>query len=80
VVAVVEVPTFRKVLDTTIAVLALRYIAGGLSATVNHGDWVLKSYLPRMPSSCRPPAVWFRRIDSGRVAPDTDEITERRRS
>jgi MFS family permease len=33
------------VLDTTIAVVALRYIAGGLSATVNDGEWVITSYL-----------------------------------
>ena len=29
----------------TIAVVALRYIAGGLSATVDDGEWVLTSYL-----------------------------------
>src|SRR5271154_5927465 len=34
-----------EVLDTTIAVVALRYIAGGLSATVEDGEWVLTSYL-----------------------------------
>ena len=43
--AVVVVPTFMEVLDTTIAVVALRYIAGGLSATVNDGEWVITSYL-----------------------------------
>jgi DHA2 family multidrug resistance protein len=43
--AVVVVPTFMEVLDTTIAVVALRYIAGGLSATVEDGEWVLTSYL-----------------------------------
>ena len=43
--AVVVVPTFMEVLDTTIAVVALRYIAGGLSATVDDGEWVLPSYL-----------------------------------
>ena len=43
--AVVVVPTFMEVLDTTIAVVALRYIAGGLSATVDDGEWVLTSYL-----------------------------------
>ena len=43
--AIVVVPTFMEVLDTTIAVVALRYIAGGLSATVNDGEWVLTSYL-----------------------------------
>ena len=43
--AVVVVPTFMEVLDTTIALVALRYIAGGLSATVNDGEWVITSYL-----------------------------------
>src|SRR6204780_3410009 len=43
--AVVVVPTFMEVLDTTIAVVALRYIVGGLSATVDDGDWVITSYL-----------------------------------
>src|SRR6516225_9388746 len=43
--AVVVMPTFMEVLDTTIAVVALRYIAGGLSATVDDGEWVLTSYL-----------------------------------
>ena len=37
---IVVVPTFMEVLDTTIAVVALRYIAGGLSATVDDGEWV----------------------------------------
>jgi hypothetical protein len=36
--AAVVVPTFMEVLDTTIAVVALRYIAGGLSATVDDGE------------------------------------------
>jgi DHA2 family multidrug resistance protein len=43
--AVVVVPTFMEVLDTTITVVALRYIAGGLSATVSDGEWVITSYL-----------------------------------
>src|SRR3954451_22773662 len=43
--AVVIIPTFMEVLDTTIALVALRYIAGGLSATVNDGEWVITSYL-----------------------------------
>jgi DHA2 family multidrug resistance protein len=42
---IVVVPTFMEVLDTTIAVVALRYIAGGLSATVDDGEWVITSYL-----------------------------------
>jgi DHA2 family multidrug resistance protein len=41
----VVVPTFMEVLDTTIANVALRYIAGGLSATVTDGAWVITSYL-----------------------------------
>jgi MFS family permease len=43
--AAVVVPTFMEVLDTTISVVALRYIAGGLSATVDDGEWVITSYL-----------------------------------
>ena len=38
-------PTFMEVLDTTIANVALRYIAGGLSAAVVDSEWVLTSYL-----------------------------------
>src|SRR5947209_11470333 len=34
-----------EVLDTTIANVALRYIAGGLSAAVTDAEWVLTSYL-----------------------------------
>src|ERR1041385_4790568 len=41
----VPVPTFREVLDTTIANVALRYIAGGLSAAVTDSEWVITSYL-----------------------------------
>ena len=41
----VVVPTFMEVLDTTIANVALRYIAGGLSAAITDSEWVLTSYL-----------------------------------
>ncbi|HEV7733676.1 MAG TPA: DHA2 family efflux MFS transporter permease subunit [Candidatus Binatia bacterium] len=41
----VVVPTFMEVLDTTVANVALRYIAGGLSAAVTDGEWVITSYL-----------------------------------
>jgi DHA2 family multidrug resistance protein len=41
----VVIPTFMEVLDTTIANVALRYIAGGLSAAVTDGEWVITSYL-----------------------------------
>jgi DHA2 family multidrug resistance protein len=43
--AAVVVPAFMEVLDTTIANVALRYIAGGLSAAVIDAEWVLTSYL-----------------------------------
>ncbi len=41
----VVVPTFMEILDTTIATASMRYIAGGLSATINDSDWVMTSYL-----------------------------------
>lgn len=41
----VIIPTFMEVLDTTIANVALRYIAGGLSAPVSDSTWVITSYL-----------------------------------
>ena len=41
----VIIPTFMEVLDTTIANVALRYIAGGLSAPSNDSEWVITSYL-----------------------------------
>jgi MFS transporter, DHA2 family, multidrug resistance protein len=43
--AAVLVPTFMEVLDTTIANVALGYIAGGLSAANVDGEWVITSYL-----------------------------------
>ncbi|HEX4124536.1 MAG TPA: DHA2 family efflux MFS transporter permease subunit, partial [Tepidisphaeraceae bacterium] len=41
----VVIPTFMEVLDTTIANVALRYIAGGLSAAATDAEWVITSYL-----------------------------------
>jgi DHA2 family multidrug resistance protein len=41
----VVIPTFMEVLDTTIANVALRYIAGGLSAAAVDAEWVITSYL-----------------------------------
>ena len=43
--AAVTVPTFMEVLDTTIANVALRDIAGGLSASETDSEWVITSYL-----------------------------------
>src|SRR5690348_9998003 len=42
---VVVVPTFMEILDTTIANVALRYIAGGLSAAESDAEWVITAYL-----------------------------------
>src|SRR4051812_22692162 len=36
----VSIATFMEVLDTSIANVALRYIAGGLSAAENDSEWV----------------------------------------
>jgi MFS transporter, DHA2 family, multidrug resistance protein len=41
----VVVPAFMEVLDTTIANVALRYMAGGLSAPATDSEWVITSYL-----------------------------------
>lgn len=41
----VVVPTFMELVDTTIANVALRYIAGGLSAAVTDSEWIITSYL-----------------------------------
>src|SRR5262249_34405551 len=41
----VVIPTFMEVLDTTIANVALRYIADGLSSPVTDSEWVITSYL-----------------------------------
>src|SRR6202051_312233 len=42
---VVVAPTFMEILDTTVANVALRYMAGGLSAAQSDADWVITSYL-----------------------------------
>ncbi len=41
----VMIPTFMEVLDTTIANVALKNIAGSLSASIHQATWVLTSYL-----------------------------------
>lgn len=43
--AAVMLATFMEVLDTSIASVALPYIAGSLSATTDEATWVLTSYL-----------------------------------
>ena len=42
---VVSLATFMEVLDTTIANVSLRHIAGGLSAGQEESTWILTSYL-----------------------------------
>ena len=42
---VVSIATFMEVLDTTIANVALRHIAGGLAAGLDQAAWVVTSYL-----------------------------------
>ena len=41
----VAVATFMEVMDTTIANVALRYIAGGLGVSVDEASWVVTTYL-----------------------------------
>jgi MFS transporter, DHA2 family, multidrug resistance protein len=45
IVGVVSLATFMEVLDTSIANVSLRNIAGGLSASYDQATWVLTSYL-----------------------------------
>jgi MFS transporter, DHA2 family, multidrug resistance protein len=42
---VVSIATFMQVLDTSIANVALRYIAGSLAAGVDESTWVITTYL-----------------------------------
>ena len=41
----VTVPTFMEVLDCLITNVALRFIAGDLSAAENDSEWIITSYL-----------------------------------
>src|SRR5271168_5210917 len=43
--AVVSIAAFMEVLDTSIANVALPYMAGGLSSSLTDASWVLTSYL-----------------------------------
>ncbi len=42
---IVSMATFMEVLDTSIANVSLRHIAGNLAATIDESTWVLTSYL-----------------------------------
>ena len=45
IVAIISIPTFMEVLDTSIANVSLEYIAGGLAISNDEATWVLTSYL-----------------------------------
>ena len=42
---VISIATFMQVLDTSIANVALQYIAGSLAAGIDESTWILTSYL-----------------------------------
>jgi DHA2 family multidrug resistance protein len=42
---VISIATFMQVLDTSIANVALQYIAGSMAASIDESTWVLTSYL-----------------------------------
>ena len=54
----VMLATFMEVLDTSIAAVALPYIAGNLSATNDEATWVLTSYLVAN-AVVLPASTWF---------------------
>lgn len=56
--AAVMLATFMEVLDTSIAAVALPYIAGSLSATNDEATWVLTSYLVAN-ATILPASNWF---------------------
>src|SRR5215467_8389571 len=56
--AAVMLATFMEVLDTSIAAVALPYIAGSLSATNDEATWVLTSYLVAN-AIVLPASSWF---------------------
>ena len=45
IVAIISIPTFMEVLDTSIANVALQYISGGLSISPDEATWTITSYL-----------------------------------
>src|SRR5580698_4563813 len=54
----VMLATFMVILDTSIAVVALPYIAGNLGATQDESTWVLTSYLVAN-AIVLPASTWF---------------------
>jgi DHA2 family multidrug resistance protein len=58
--AAVMLPTFMEILDTSIASVALPYIAGSMSASNSEATWVLTSYLVAN-AVILPASNWFGR-------------------
>ncbi|HWC97651.1 MAG TPA: DHA2 family efflux MFS transporter permease subunit [Candidatus Sulfopaludibacter sp.] len=56
----VMLATFMEVMDTSIAAVAVPYIAGSVSATYNEATWVLTSYLVAN-AVFLPSSTWFSR-------------------
>ena len=56
---VVSIATFMEVLDTTIANVSLRHIAGSLAISQDQSTYILTSYLvSATPSWCRSAGGW----------------------
>ena len=49
----VSIATFMVVLDTVIANVSLRYIAGSLAVGIDESTWVVTTISSPTPSSCR---------------------------
>ena len=60
----VMLATFMEVLDTSIAAVALPYIAGSVSATNDEATWVLTSYLVAN-AIILPASGWKKRMTAG---------------
>ena len=53
----VAIATFMEVLDTTIANVALRYIAGGLAVSGDEASWVVTTHEASSSLTPMPPAM-----------------------
>ncbi len=71
--ASVMLATFMEVLDTSIAAVALPYIAGSLSATNDEATWVLTSYLVAN-AIILPASNWFSLRFGGALQPLANSI------
>ena len=53
----VALASFMEVLDTTIANVALPYIAGGMGVSDDEASWVVTTHEASSPLTARPPAM-----------------------